>query len=186
VKRNLELEAAIVAKPHDLAVYVVYADWLTEQGDPRGELIRLQAERIPKYTEHMARMNALRDAHLASWLGDLAGKALHRLHFLWSLGFFSTASVRPPKNATDAPSKDVVAAVLACPLALVLKELTIYGRVREIVDATPAVLPATIQSLQLFYDPRYEGSERELEPLREKFTKYRRTVNIKPYVPVAE
>ena len=141
MKRNLELEAAIVAKPHDLAVYLVYADWLTEQGDPRGELIRVQAEGVPsappKYTEHMARMNALRDAHLASWLGDLAGKALHRLHFLWSLGFFSTASVRPPKNATDAPSKDVVAAVLACPLALVLKELTIYGRVREIVDATP-------------------------------------------------
>ena len=190
MKRNIELEAAIVARPHDRAVYLVYADWLTGQGDPRGELIRLDAGRVPRdppeYTERMARRNALCEAHLASWLGDLAGKALHRLQLGWSLGFFVSASVRPPGNATDAPSKDVVAALLACPLALVLKELTIYGRVREIVDATPAVLPATIESLQLFYDPRYEGHERELYPLREKFTKHRRTVNIKPYAPVAE
>jgi uncharacterized protein (TIGR02996 family) len=32
---------AIVAHPHDIAGRLVFADWLDEQGDPRGELLRL-------------------------------------------------------------------------------------------------------------------------------------------------
>ncbi len=40
--RNPELEKAIVANPNDREAYAVYADWLMEQGDPRGELISLQ------------------------------------------------------------------------------------------------------------------------------------------------
>lgn len=39
------LVAALEAEPDDLAAWAVYADWLTEQGDPRGELISLQLER---------------------------------------------------------------------------------------------------------------------------------------------
>jgi len=34
-----QLEAAILADPHDPAAYLVYADYLQSQGDPRGELI---------------------------------------------------------------------------------------------------------------------------------------------------
>ena len=40
--RNPELEKAILANPNDREAYTVYADWLMEQGDPRGELISLQ------------------------------------------------------------------------------------------------------------------------------------------------
>ncbi len=40
--RNPELEKAILANPNDRDAYTVYADWLIEQGDPRGELISLQ------------------------------------------------------------------------------------------------------------------------------------------------
>jgi uncharacterized protein (TIGR02996 family) len=40
--RNPELEKAIVANPTDRDAYAVFADWLQEQGDPRGELIALQ------------------------------------------------------------------------------------------------------------------------------------------------
>lgn len=36
------LEAAIVADPGDPGPYAVYADWLVQRGDPRGELISLQ------------------------------------------------------------------------------------------------------------------------------------------------
>jgi uncharacterized protein (TIGR02996 family) len=38
------LLAAIVANPDDSATRLVYADWLLERGDPRGELIRLHQE----------------------------------------------------------------------------------------------------------------------------------------------
>lgn len=36
---NSDLEAAIAANPEDLEAYRVYADWLTAQGDVRGELV---------------------------------------------------------------------------------------------------------------------------------------------------
>lgn len=42
--RDAALEAAIEADPNDLAGYLVYADWLSSQGDVRGELIRAQLE----------------------------------------------------------------------------------------------------------------------------------------------
>jgi uncharacterized protein (TIGR02996 family) len=34
--------AAIAADPRDAALRQVYADWLEERGDPRGEFIRLE------------------------------------------------------------------------------------------------------------------------------------------------
>jgi uncharacterized protein (TIGR02996 family) len=40
--RNDKLEAAIEREPDDADAYLVYADWLQSQGDPRGELIVLQ------------------------------------------------------------------------------------------------------------------------------------------------
>lgn len=40
--RDAKLEAAIEAAPDDADAYLVYADWLQGQGDPRGELIVLQ------------------------------------------------------------------------------------------------------------------------------------------------
>src|SRR5437016_5949383 len=36
------LESALVANPDDLASHMAYADYLIEQGDPWGELIRVQ------------------------------------------------------------------------------------------------------------------------------------------------
>jgi uncharacterized protein (TIGR02996 family) len=35
------LEKALLAEPDDLATHAAYADWLTETGDPRGELIQV-------------------------------------------------------------------------------------------------------------------------------------------------
>ena len=40
-----ELLAEIYAAPDDDAPRLVYADWLQERGDPRGEFIALQLER---------------------------------------------------------------------------------------------------------------------------------------------
>jgi uncharacterized protein (TIGR02996 family) len=39
-----QLVAAVVAAPGDDAPRLVYADWLSERGDPRGELVALQCE----------------------------------------------------------------------------------------------------------------------------------------------
>lgn len=44
-ERNAELYAAVLADPDDDAPRLVYADWLSERGDPWGELIAVQIAR---------------------------------------------------------------------------------------------------------------------------------------------
>jgi uncharacterized protein (TIGR02996 family) len=104
--RNPELEAAIIADPSDRDAYTVYADWLMEQGDPRGELITLQLG----YKDKQARQ--LIEKHIDYFLGPLkeheevydeggnnsishlrtseqekAWQKTHRQAFLWRNGF---------------------------------------------------------------------------------------------------
>jgi uncharacterized protein (TIGR02996 family) len=72
------LEDAIAADPDDLGAHMAYADWLAEQGDPRGEFIQVQlalekpdlaaAER----KRLQKREKQLLDAHARQWLGGLA------------------------------------------------------------------------------------------------------------------
>jgi uncharacterized protein (TIGR02996 family) len=42
------LEAAVFANRDDVAAHRFYADWLQQHGDPRGELIMVQAERLER------------------------------------------------------------------------------------------------------------------------------------------
>lgn len=64
--RNPKLEAAILKDPSDRDAYAVLADWLEEQGDPRGELISLQLG----YKDKQAK--ALIEKHKDYFLGPLA------------------------------------------------------------------------------------------------------------------
>jgi len=64
---------AIRAAPHDLAPRLVYADWLDDHSDPRGELIRVEEEMrtLPafadRYWELKPRRNELRQRADADW-----------------------------------------------------------------------------------------------------------------------
>jgi len=40
--RNAAMEKLIAKAPDNPEGYLVYADWLEQQGDPRGELVNLQ------------------------------------------------------------------------------------------------------------------------------------------------
>lgn len=64
--RNPELEAAISADPHHRETYAVFADWLQEQGDVRGELMSLQLHNKDKQAK------ALLEEHADYFLGPLA------------------------------------------------------------------------------------------------------------------
>jgi uncharacterized protein (TIGR02996 family) len=72
------LEDVIVADPDDLAAHQAYADWLTEQGNPRGEFIRihLALEELPPDSEQTCalyrRAGDLLAEHESTWLGELA------------------------------------------------------------------------------------------------------------------
>jgi uncharacterized protein (TIGR02996 family) len=72
------LEAALVADPDDLGAHMAYADWLAEQGDPRGEFIQVQLaledESRPAAERKRLRKReaVLLKAHRDEWLGALA------------------------------------------------------------------------------------------------------------------
>jgi uncharacterized protein (TIGR02996 family) len=84
------LEDALVDDPQDQAAHAAYADFLTEQGDPRGEFISVQlaledATRTPEERQRLrAREQELLAAHRRDWLGGLADVlAAEQLHFAW-------------------------------------------------------------------------------------------------------
>lgn len=68
---------AILAAPEQDAPRLVYADWLEERGDPRGEFIRLQValEHLPagssQRSELDRRARELLAKHEAEWIGDI-------------------------------------------------------------------------------------------------------------------
>jgi uncharacterized protein (TIGR02996 family) len=72
------LEAALAATPDDAALHAAYADLLIEQGDPRGEYIRLQLAledpglRADRRADLWRRQYDLWKAHAAAWAGPLA------------------------------------------------------------------------------------------------------------------
>lgn len=63
------LLAAVAADPDDDGPRIVYADWLQQAGDPRGELIALQCALDRGRTPELAaREQALLDRHQTEWL----------------------------------------------------------------------------------------------------------------------
>ncbi|MBY0228932.1 MAG: TIGR02996 domain-containing protein [Gemmataceae bacterium] len=72
------LESALVENPDDLASHSAYADWLMEQGDPRGEFIQVQLalEDASKPAAERKRLRqretALLKKHAKEWLGETA------------------------------------------------------------------------------------------------------------------
>jgi uncharacterized protein (TIGR02996 family) len=71
--------SAILAKPHDQELRLVYADWLQERGDPRGDYLRVrcQLDALPVeqriHSPLHAREQELRQLCPANWLAALAG-----------------------------------------------------------------------------------------------------------------
>lgn len=88
---DAELVRAIVENPDEDSAYLVYADWLMAQSDPRGELIVLQhdadeADRARKATLKRA-AKALLDRHAARFLGPLADFKHGTFDITWRYGF---------------------------------------------------------------------------------------------------
>lgn len=85
----------ILEHPDDDAPRLIYADWLEERGDPRGEFIRVQCElaRLPRAADRRrpleTRENKLLLAHAGEWRAEL----LELPDIVWGLlarGFMSS------------------------------------------------------------------------------------------------
>lgn len=136
------LELALAANPDDFATHAAYADLLTEQGDPRGDYIRLQLalEDRNQPLEHLRAMEQeafeLRQRHQAEWLGPLGG---HADIVAWGNSLGTQVSVQRPNveftmrrgwlNEVRVRnlSSEVQDALVECPIARLITELTIQG-----------------------------------------------------------
>lgn len=104
-----ELERAIVAEPGDAERYLVYADWLIERGDARGELIALSvaAERDPRREEQ-------RDRAIAEYAKRQGLDGVGEL--TWRRGFIDQVTIHDEDPQT-------VRGLLACPAMRLVREL---------------------------------------------------------------
>jgi uncharacterized protein (TIGR02996 family) len=92
--RNEELEARLALEPDNVELYLVYGDWLQEQGDPLGELVARQAAVafVPDEQDHRkAAMQYLRE-HESYLVGGLA-RYRQAVRIDWHMGFIWSAKL---------------------------------------------------------------------------------------------
>ncbi len=119
----------IARAPDDQAGYLVYADWLQQHGDPRGELIALQCAGKRKQADKLL---AHRAAH---FLGDLAVTPQRLLPYpygalgrttTWRWGYLEAVWLSRKTIDGDAPTvADALDGLLHHPSAAFVRELTI-------------------------------------------------------------
>jgi len=95
--------ARIAKTPDDIDAYLVYADWLQQQGDPRGEFVLLchAAESPDKPV-----IAAAREQYLSNWGGILLGDlheplAQGQIDIRWRLGFVDRLKITPGALAQE-------------------------------------------------------------------------------------
>lgn len=159
-----ELRAAIRADPDDFGARAVYADYLIQHGDPRGEWIALHAV---KSDEAELKRRALWQVHGAAWLAADLGAgpfdSLNRAHYRG--GFLEDArfeqerlvelapalAVHPVRNLSVRRIEDV-GALAALPVLATCERLALgAGLHAGSADELLAVLEATprLKSLEL-------------------------------------
>lgn len=135
--RNPELERAIVEDPTNRQAFAVLADWLQEQGDPRGELISLQLGNkekqarglIEKHLDYF--LGPLKDheevhdegynnsrSHLRTSAQEEAWQKTQKQAFLWRNGFIYRVRLSHDSysdEAYDGQTVDLLKEVLAHP-----------------------------------------------------------------------
>jgi uncharacterized protein (TIGR02996 family) len=148
------LEAALVAHPDEVAAHSAYADYLIEEGDPRGAFVQTQlALEDPTRPKHerdalKKREAALLKKHAHEWLGDL-GRFLvgtwsgedKPYHFRFARGWLDFVRTLPVPEA-------LVAALAQAPEARLLRRLEIVYDMRyhpfefdQFIEGPNAALP---------------------------------------------
>jgi uncharacterized protein (TIGR02996 family) len=127
------LEAALAAEPENVALHSAYADLLIEEGDPRGEYIRLELINPDiRFVDDSAERSRLE----SSWFGSLEeyrpvkpmgvrygaeiDDRVNSLAVHWSLGWFDVAVISRDYCA-------IVAVIGSHPLSRLLRELYLYN-----------------------------------------------------------
>ena len=136
---GVELLAQVYADPAGDAPRLVYADWATSRGDPRGELITLQFARRDRPPEAAAvrRERELLDQYMQRWLAPI-WNAIRPYSVRFERGFLSAVTVEPFAVIAPRPEwSTVVALELAYHDALPMEA---FPALRELRNVTPKLL----------------------------------------------
>jgi uncharacterized protein (TIGR02996 family) len=121
---NVELLDALRREPWNPGAHAVYADWLTEQGQPRGELIAVQLAAAQERTDALTdRERALVRAIESSFSGVERLRTL--LTWRWHLGFVRSVTLDLRQDRKDAV--DVVAPFFRLPAAALIDGVRVLG-----------------------------------------------------------
>lgn len=126
VATHPELEKAIAEDPADLARWQVYADFLQERGDPRGELIALEVKAASGDLGAASAAGRLFGKHEDRFVGPM-GDYDEQLALSWRMGFVETArlSLTYDDREQGISGVELVRTLLSHPSAMFLKELTL-------------------------------------------------------------
>ncbi len=162
-----DFEAAMLENPDDDAAYLVYADWLIGQGDPRGELIVTQHDADEaegaRRTALRRSAKALLDKHAAYFLGPLATpSATHDSKLVWRYGYVRKLELQwhrtASKRSTDRGAFDLIESVLLHPSFQFVIELQLgciydkYGdmELQAVIDMLASMRrPTAVRTLDL-------------------------------------
>jgi uncharacterized protein (TIGR02996 family) len=135
-----QLLAQVYADPDADAPRLVYADWATARGDPRGELITLQFARRQRKPDKVAvrREKELLELYTQRWLAPI-WSALRPDTVRFDRGFLASATIEPFAAIAARPEWATVVAV-----ELVYQRmlpLAAFPALRELRNVTPPLLP---------------------------------------------
>jgi len=129
-----DLLAHVIAHPDDRDARLVLGDALMAAGDPRGELILLQARRrdraeLDDEVDADARERELIAVHRGAWLGELADVTAH-VGFTWRDGFVRGVELgRNSLSEGDDPVfDDLLGRLLQMPANELVREVTVEVR----------------------------------------------------------
>lgn len=140
---ELALLERVFAAPNDDAPRLVLADWLLDQGDPRGEFITLQFRQARHEATVADRRRAyeLERAFRAQWLGPALTKVLDPARCRFDRGFLSVLALRPDARAAD------LRALVGLPGLSTVSALALSGLRRpEVLEAEYRLLRSPILS----------------------------------------
>src|SRR5687768_11777107 len=118
VLRHEMLERATLDDPESPEAYLVYADWLSGRGDPRGELIALQCNGAP--------IRAYVREHRRHLLGPLAEQ---NVRIKWHRGFIDELTIRAPLSSP----RDLARLLLEVPACLVMRKLEVRAELPSVI-----------------------------------------------------
>ena len=142
-------EAALRANPHDFAGWNAFADYLMEQGDPRGEFMQVQLaledDTRPKKERDALKKKeaALLKAHQEEWLGSVAPFLLNPKppKQAWQKNEIAYRFRRGWLSELEIPNLGVefARALIACDQARLLQRLHVHTNAYEYPEGAPDI-----------------------------------------------